>query len=68
MSGTLTAEDTPGGGLTLVVSLPVAPPPTIRGPADDGGLVVGSPPREEVVRAGSDDRAGSPDDPPRVRP
>ncbi len=25
MSGTLTAEDTPGGGLTMVVSLPMAP-------------------------------------------
>ena len=26
MGGTLTAEDTPGGGLTIVVSLPAAPP------------------------------------------
>ena len=27
MGGTLTAEDTPGGGLTVVVSLPAAPQP-----------------------------------------
>jgi two-component system sensor histidine kinase KdpD len=27
MSGTLTPEDTPGGGLTMVVSLPAAPAP-----------------------------------------
>lgn len=26
MAGTLTPEDTPGGGLTMVVSLPVAEP------------------------------------------
>jgi two-component system sensor histidine kinase KdpD len=26
MGGTLTAEDTPGGGLTMVISLPVAEP------------------------------------------
>jgi two-component system sensor histidine kinase KdpD len=25
MGGTLTAEDTPGGGLTMTVSLPAAP-------------------------------------------
>ncbi|MEW1775440.1 hypothetical protein [Streptomyces sp. NPDC086777] len=25
MSGTLTAEDTPGGGLTMVLTLPTAP-------------------------------------------
>ncbi|MEB4613344.1 hypothetical protein, partial [Leucobacter sp. M11] len=25
MGGTLTAEDTPGGGLTMVVSLPLGP-------------------------------------------
>ncbi len=31
MGGTLTAEDTPGGGLTMVVSLPVA-----AAPGDDG--------------------------------
>jgi len=27
MGGTLTAEDTPGGGLTMVISLPAAPGP-----------------------------------------
>ena len=27
MGGTLTAEDTPGGGLTLALSLPAAGPP-----------------------------------------
>ena len=26
MGGTLTAEDTPGGGLTMVISLPAAQP------------------------------------------
>ena len=30
MGGTLTAEDTPGGGLTMVVSLPAASPPRAR--------------------------------------
>ncbi|MEV6019341.1 sensor histidine kinase KdpD [Streptomyces sp. NPDC051997] len=34
MGGTLNAEDTPGGGLTMVLTLPVAPGPT----ADDQGL------------------------------
>jgi two-component system sensor histidine kinase KdpD len=34
MGGTLTAEDTPGGGLTVVVSLPAAPlaRPRVRAP------------------------------------
>jgi two-component system sensor histidine kinase KdpD len=32
MGGTLAAEETPGGGLTMVVSMPVAPPQS--GPAD----------------------------------
>ena len=27
MGGTLTAEDTPGGGLTMTISVPVAPEP-----------------------------------------
>jgi len=27
MDGTLTAEDTPGGGLTMVIDLPLATPP-----------------------------------------
>ena len=31
MGGTLTAEDTPGGGLTVVVSLPAARPQPDRG-------------------------------------
>lgn len=30
MGGTLAAEDTPGGGVTMVVSLPVAAPATVR--------------------------------------
>ena len=33
MSGTLVAEDTPGGGLTMVVSLPVARAESARAPA-----------------------------------
>ncbi|WP_369184021.1 ATP-binding protein [Streptomyces sp. Y1] len=41
MDGTVTAEDTPGGGLTMVVSLPAAerPPEPARagGPGDPGG-------------------------------
>jgi two-component system sensor histidine kinase KdpD len=32
MGGTLTAEDTPGGGLTLVIGLPAAPHPAVAGP------------------------------------
>ena len=32
MGGTLTAEDTPGGGLTMVVSLPVAADETRHDP------------------------------------
>ncbi len=30
MGGTLTPEETPGGGLTMVVSLPAAPVPAVR--------------------------------------
>jgi two-component system sensor histidine kinase KdpD len=32
MGGTLTPEDTPGGGLTMVVSIPLAPPPRSDAP------------------------------------
>ncbi|RKT17900.1 two-component system sensor histidine kinase KdpD [Streptomyces sp. 1114.5] len=39
MDGTVTAEDTPGGGLTMVVSLPaVDRPPEPDEPSDDGPL------------------------------
>ncbi|MFE7531874.1 ATP-binding protein [Kitasatospora sp. NPDC057542] len=38
MDGTVTAEDTPGGGLTMVVSLPVVErPPDSGEPGGDGG-------------------------------
>ncbi|GAA3023814.1 sensor histidine kinase KdpD [Streptomyces lactacystinicus] len=38
MDGTVTAEDTPGGGLTMVVSLPVVDrPPETGEPGDEGG-------------------------------
>nr|BFD91233.1 sensor histidine kinase KdpD [Kitasatospora sp. Xyl93] len=38
MDGTVTAEDTPGGGLTMVVSLPVVErPPETGEPGGDGG-------------------------------
>ena len=33
MGGTLTADDTPGGGLTMVISLPAAPDPAMPDPA-----------------------------------
>ncbi|MEU5052283.1 ATP-binding protein [Streptomyces sp. NPDC021096] len=33
MGGTLVPEETPGGGLTMVLSLPAAPPPAADGPA-----------------------------------
>jgi two-component system, OmpR family, sensor histidine kinase KdpD len=33
MGGTVTAEDTPGGGLTMAVTLPVAPVPARSSPA-----------------------------------
>jgi two-component system sensor histidine kinase KdpD len=33
MGGALTAEDTPGGGLTMVLSLPVAAAPSVQPPA-----------------------------------
>ncbi|MCM3882178.1 ATP-binding protein [Frankia sp. R82] len=34
MNGTLTPEETPGGGLTMVLSLPAAPSPTTTTPPD----------------------------------
>jgi two-component system sensor histidine kinase KdpD len=34
MHGTLTPEDTPGGGLAMVLSLPAAPPPPAEQPPD----------------------------------
>jgi two-component system sensor histidine kinase KdpD len=34
MGGTLTAEDTPGGGLTMVISLPAAQPDRANTAAD----------------------------------
>jgi hypothetical protein len=48
MGGTLTPEETPGGGLTMVVSLPTAPAPDEHAALTEPGL------RE---RAG--DRAGA---------
>jgi two-component system sensor histidine kinase KdpD len=33
MGGSLTAEDTPGGGLTMVLALPAAPVPAVPAPA-----------------------------------
>jgi two-component system sensor histidine kinase KdpD len=48
MGGTLAAEETPGGGLTMVVSLPAAP-------AQPGALDDGQPGLRE--RAGEDDQA-----------
>jgi two-component system sensor histidine kinase KdpD len=33
MGGTLTAEDTPGGGLTVVIGLPAAEQPAVLDPA-----------------------------------
>jgi two-component system sensor histidine kinase KdpD len=44
MGGTLTPEDTPGGGLTMVVTLPSATDdqPSGRGAAEDTGLVAGA--------------------------
>ncbi len=33
MGGTLAVEDTPGGGLTMVITLPLAPHPAAAGPA-----------------------------------
>jgi two-component system sensor histidine kinase KdpD len=49
MGGTLAAEETPGGGLTMVVSLPAAP-------AQPGAIDGGQPGLRE--RAGEDDQAG----------
>ena len=37
MGGTLTPEETPGGGLTMVVSLPAAPAPDEHGAATEPG-------------------------------
>jgi two-component system sensor histidine kinase KdpD len=34
MGGSLVPEDTPGGGLTMVVELPLAPAPPVRDEAD----------------------------------
>jgi two-component system, OmpR family, sensor histidine kinase KdpD len=41
MGGTLEPEDTPGGGLTMVLSLPAAPEPD-RDPGSDGGARPGT--------------------------
>jgi two-component system sensor histidine kinase KdpD len=46
MSGTLSSEDTPGGGLTVVISLPSAAPPEAVDPAGEP-----SAPRESGVPA-----------------
>src|SRR5580692_5059204 len=53
MGGTLTAEDTPGGGLTMTVSLPVAPEPDCQ--------------CEPGQREREEDRAGEPDREPKGR-
>jgi two-component system, OmpR family, sensor histidine kinase KdpD len=52
MHGTLEAGDTPGGGLTMTISLPAAPGPARSLP--------GQPGRGERERIGSPRRAGSP--------
>jgi two-component system sensor histidine kinase KdpD len=44
MGGTLTAEDTPGGGLTMIVSLPAAIEPPVSGPSQ-----APSPPRTDLA-------------------
>jgi two-component system sensor histidine kinase KdpD len=38
MGGTLTAEDTPGGGLTMIVSLPAAAEHSVSGPSQAPSL------------------------------
>ncbi|MFJ4678255.1 ATP-binding protein [Kitasatospora sp. NPDC088783] len=65
MGGTVTAEDTPGGGLTMVVSLPAVELPAAEPPA--AGLPAAEPPVVEPPAAEPPDRAprspdeGSPD-------
>lgn len=57
MGGTLLPEDTPGGGLTMVLTLPVAPVsvPGPEGPADPGAAVPAGP-----VLAAGPGTAGAP--------
>lgn len=43
MSGTLTPEDTPGGGLTMVVSLPIAAQSPVRAPVSPPNVPTGTP-------------------------
>jgi two-component system sensor histidine kinase KdpD len=43
MGGTLEPEETPGGGLTMVVSLPAAAPPDGPSPAEPGHRERGEP-------------------------
>jgi two-component system sensor histidine kinase KdpD len=45
MGGSLTPEDTPGGGLTMVISLPVAADPAVPRPTQ-GPRQADDPPRE----------------------
>ena len=46
MGGTLEPEDTPGGGLTMTLSLPAAPDP---GGPDPAGLIAGAPARGHLA-------------------
>jgi two-component system sensor histidine kinase KdpD len=49
LGGTITPEETPGGGLTMVLGLPVAAPLAPDGAAPDGAAPDGAAPDEESV-------------------
>ncbi|THA57228.1 sensor histidine kinase KdpD [Streptomyces sp. A1136] len=67
MDGTLTAEDTPGGGLTMVLTLRAAAGGTARGPGGDD-RVDRPDAADRVDRSDAADRVGRPDAADRVDP
>ena len=64
MGGTLEPEETPGGGLTMALSLPAAPRPDSPGPGEPGRRERG----QDAAPAGAAASAPSPSPPPAVSP
>jgi two-component system sensor histidine kinase KdpD len=64
MGGTLEPEETPGGGLTMVLSLPAAPMPDHTGQGDPGRRERGQAPSPPVAPAASATPPAAPATPP----